>query len=539
MRIKEISLKNFKRFTDLTIKDIPESAKLVLLIGANGSGKSSVFDAFNRISKARYFKSEYYSKDLDKSASIDLVFQNGFNLNTYEGENDTWIYKPPFKQEFKKWFYGRSSIRIVPTIPLPDFTKSIANNDDSPASFILSDMRFKTDINEYISQVNNALRGPTFRGQSADTVKIFREFISPFNQSLKNIFGEQGKTSISLIEFEDAQQTSPAKFIFSKGGYKINYNLLSHGEKQVVILLLNFVIRNKYYQDTIYYIDEMDTHIETSIQKRLIKEIVEKWIPDGSQLWTASHALGFIEYANTSKNAVILDFDNLDFDVPQVIVPSRKDKMDVYEIAIPKEQIVSILKGYKLVAVENKDAVYLNAALGQDGYLFLPANNNREVFLTIKGDKNIMGLRDRDYLKPIEIETIQKQFPNLKILKLYTFENYIYHPNNLAELALAGFNKDEYIQEIIRQKQEKLISIASEIGLARSHYAEFKEDGINNDGKIEEITDALQSNDLETFYPYFNMKSNFNKAYLNQFQYTVSQLSRTNWFKTKMKELLA
>ena len=53
MRIKKIELKNFKRFTDLTISEIPESAKLVLLIGSNGSGKSCLFDAFDLLYKAK------------------------------------------------------------------------------------------------------------------------------------------------------------------------------------------------------------------------------------------------------------------------------------------------------------------------------------------------------------------------------------------------------------------------------------------------------------------------------------------------------
>ena len=52
MNVTRLHLANFKRFTDLTI-DLTSCAgapKLVLLIGANGSGKSSVFDAFEYLS---------------------------------------------------------------------------------------------------------------------------------------------------------------------------------------------------------------------------------------------------------------------------------------------------------------------------------------------------------------------------------------------------------------------------------------------------------------------------------------------------------
>ena len=46
MRIKNIRLKNYKRFTELTIADVPATARLVVLVGPNGTGKSSVFDSF-------------------------------------------------------------------------------------------------------------------------------------------------------------------------------------------------------------------------------------------------------------------------------------------------------------------------------------------------------------------------------------------------------------------------------------------------------------------------------------------------------------
>ena len=73
MKIKRIELKNFKRFTDLTIdmSGCEVLPKLVLLIGANGSGKRAVFDTFEVISKfeSKDFpnkKTKYYLKKLNQ-----------------------------------------------------------------------------------------------------------------------------------------------------------------------------------------------------------------------------------------------------------------------------------------------------------------------------------------------------------------------------------------------------------------------------------------------------------------------------------------
>lgn len=47
MKISKVQIKHYKRFTDLTIDSIPATAKLVVLVGANGCGKTSLFEAFN------------------------------------------------------------------------------------------------------------------------------------------------------------------------------------------------------------------------------------------------------------------------------------------------------------------------------------------------------------------------------------------------------------------------------------------------------------------------------------------------------------
>jgi AAA15 family ATPase/GTPase len=540
MRIKKIELTNFKRFTSLTISDIPDTSKLVLVIGSNGSGKSSLFDAFDWLQKSYNRKtphngsweetSIYYRKNNKINATAEVEFTDGRLIT----KNDWQIIKG---DELTKRFIGRSSIRIVPRISNTADIRQVSTDSDSPASYIENDTRFINDVFLYIQSINNALREPVFSGKQADTLKIFRDFIEPLNNSLLKIFGGDETTTIQIAEFQDATPQTTAKLIFRKGESRINYDLLSHGEKQIVILLINFIVRYDYYRDSIIFIDEMDNHLNTALQSAALEEIVTKWIPEDAQLWTASHALGFIDFARKSETASIIDFDLLNFDTKQEIIPQPKDKLDVYEIAIPKATIASILKGYKLVIVENKNDEHFNAALGSEGYLFLPANNNTEVFLTAKADKDKLGLRDKDYLRADEIEKIKALLPNLKILPLYTFENYIYHPDNILELNFTGFNKEEYIGEIIKQKNEKLIDIVGEIGTARTHYIEFK-NGIKNDGNIKPITDALQSNNFSDFYPHFNMKNRFNKKYFTKFNYSSSDLIKTNWFKNEILNVL-
>ena len=78
VKIKGIHLENFKRFTNLSIKGIPQTAKLIVLVGPNGCGKSSLFDAFKawHINKgySNVADNDYCKKDiLDQRQSYQLV----------------------------------------------------------------------------------------------------------------------------------------------------------------------------------------------------------------------------------------------------------------------------------------------------------------------------------------------------------------------------------------------------------------------------------------------------------------------------------
>ena len=70
MKIKEVKLTDFRRFSNLTIRSIPQTAKLIVLLGRNGSGKSSVFDAFSLFSTGVKHNNCYNDYDNNYLAKI-------------------------------------------------------------------------------------------------------------------------------------------------------------------------------------------------------------------------------------------------------------------------------------------------------------------------------------------------------------------------------------------------------------------------------------------------------------------------------------
>lgn len=107
MKIKKITLKNFKRFSDLTISEIPESAKLVVLVGPNGSGKTSLFEAFNHWYRLHSYgnvgKQDYFEKK-EGVVSSGAWYQNKVDIELFNNPDATQLkgkfyFRTPYRNE--------------------------------------------------------------------------------------------------------------------------------------------------------------------------------------------------------------------------------------------------------------------------------------------------------------------------------------------------------------------------------------------------------------------------------------------------------
>jgi pentatricopeptide repeat protein len=542
MRIKRLELKNFKRFTDLVIENIPETAKLVLLIGANGSGKSSVFDAFelmNTISRQDdIYSYEYYRKNKNDrfNVYIEVEANNEHQIYSTNESNINGLHKPDA-------FYGRTSFRQISKFVRTSLGQSnavdTARDTDRPRAFIEQDNRFENDVEKISEQIVREI----FRDK-VSAQEITQSYIYPINHALENIFKGNSATTLSLLEIIPPLDGNIAQITFKKGNSEIHYNYLSAGEKEVINILMNLLVRKNQFKDTIYFFDEMDLHLNTALQEALLKEITENWIPENCQLWTASHSLGFIKYANESPNACIIDFDNYDFDQIQVLNPQPKDNLEVFEIAVERGFIDKLLKGKTIVYAENQNAPIYNNLLIKDT-VFFKAIDKKDAFFKARELQHV-GLIDRDYLTDEEVTELKIDYPFLKILPYYSFENLIYHPDNLEEyyqkLGNNDFSKKDYTASILAEKEKNREDIIFGIGQARSGYPFYKEN--QKDKKLKDfqensrsIIEILRSAEFEVFYKVFPMKD-YAKQIPARHSAKPNDLAKTQWFKRKIEEAL-
>ena len=276
-------------------------------------------------------------------------------------------------------------------------------------------------------------------------------------------------------------------FRFTKGDSKgFEFKNLSGGEKAAFDLILDLVVRQREYNNTIFCIDEPESHMNARLQAELL-QVLYHLIPENCQLILATHSIGMMRRARDIEadfpgTIAFLDFDNRNFVEPQIIeptVPNRSFWQNTYQVAL--DDLAALVAPKHVVICEGEpitrhhhsnhghDAACYNAIFG-DNYpdtRFVSMGNDHQIIgdkrglaealqLLISGMK-VTRLVDRD---DRTAETAaQLRANDVRVLSRRNLESYLYDNKVIQALAEAE-GQPEKIKALLQAKQEAVASAA-------------------------------------------------------------------------------
>lgn len=324
MRMSSLRFQAFKRFTDLSIEGLPHAAKLVVLIGPNGSGKTSLFEGMNFHAKWRAGRGEQPERAYHIKDTPQIVADPNWNELLDKLQID--LYEAPHDQSaWKKAFYFRTAYRHEASFAATTIGEVGDALDDRRQPRRLIDV--ETSVSDNYQRIVGSAVNEIFNVEGAtQTAEAIRErLIGRIRRAMVNVFG-------NLILQGVGNPFVNGTFLFEKGasrGYK--YVNLSGGEKAAFDLLLDFIVKTEFFDDTIYCIDEPELHMHTRLQGKLLDELFQA-VPERCQLWIATHSIGMMKRAmelhqRTPDEVIFLDFENQNFDEPVVITPTQPGRI--------------------------------------------------------------------------------------------------------------------------------------------------------------------------------------------------------------------
>ena len=453
MKVKSIHLSDFKRFTDLTVDRLPATARLIMLLGPNGCGKSSLFDAFYQ--KTFEYRSVGRSNDPDYFWKLPGEHkQRKLNIEVQFHEASP---------DLKKAFYVRTAYRNDADMNITGITRLPS---------VLEETRFQRLIE------NDATTSANFQRLAANALeRVFRtedrqktlgdyqdETLGEIQESMRRLFPD-------LILNGLGDPLSDRGFTFDKGvATRFLYKNLSGGEKSAFDLFLDLFIKRLEYDDTVFCIDEPEAHMNPRLQGKLLEELFG-FVGPNSQLWIATHAIGMMRKAMMLERehpgkVIFLDFGDQDFDSKVVITPSVPDRVfweNIHSVALG--DLTSLVIPEKIVVcegaqqgVDGLDAACYNQIFGNEfpSVKFVSAGGKRDlhnyiaVIRAVTEGTTVIGLRDADQASKSEVQKHNDQ--DIKVLARGAIENYLLDDEVLRALC-RELNREDEAPKLIQLRE--------------------------------------------------------------------------------------
>lgn len=466
--IKEIKIRNAKLFSDLHIKDIPKSAKLIILFGGNGTGKSTILDILNSM--------QISTSNSMRTHNGRYVFsKNHFEILFHDGP----IVRHPS-------IVSRSSYRYSPiynhSVSLDEIdkysTKHVAEIEQETIkniSFLVNKLFIDIDmslssvgVNE-IPSVSDNIENPN--RYFDDIEKLVRKTL---NIDIKIGFDYRNRSF-----YLNASNNSTSQ--------DYHYYEMSSGQLAILDLLLDIYMHSKKESDMgqqyiIYCIDEPENHISIDLQGKLLHELYSFTNTDKvhemnemremheTQLWLATHSIGILNAAieiweKNPDDVVFLNLDGHNFEEEGTIKPAKPDNELFTNMFQSTAGDIDEFKSRIL-------PIYCESDSGFDADCYNTIFTNRHPkpeFESISGRDSVKkalevlekarlfpkGVIDGDKITEDKKEKLKEKHSGIRFLSRYSIENYLLDDEVLTELCKQR-DMPEKAKELIGAKSDLL-----------------------------------------------------------------------------------
>lgn len=357
------------------------------------------------------------------------------------------------------------------------------------------------------------------------------------------------------VLYEVVSDTLENAYLKLKEKLELNNKIINDFPKYIVLgFNPNFEIKNENNQSVFIKLFEIYLVLDQNTEAQFISVAIINPLAEMPFLISIINDIRKQIKSKTLFNLSGEDFNYEDFDLPKKVhlysFSFQKKKEEIRELFKThnwkvqfkdkyyfKKQVENKTNIQRIILCEGKNVDMFNE-LRIPHILFSSEHNSYSIFQNIKTNERY-AIRDKDYLITEEVKRLKNVFSRYYILNYYCIENYLYHPENINELEIMEFNKEQYVNDITIQKNDNIDEIISEIKLIRKGYKELTENhisSVNNALKI--LINDLKSNEFEVFYKHFDMKKKYKREILQEFNLNEKKLSKTEWFRNKIIELI-
>lgn len=461
MRFSSATIKNFKRFTHLTVQGIPETASIIILAGPNGCGKSSFFDALHTWHKWTSAKAQSWEPDYHTKAG---------SPQRKKWANDVTVeFHNPVPGNRKKMFHVRSAYRNDPDFQIHQLSRMSDPLDEvQVARMIDNDASIQKN---YQRLAGKGLEDLYELGEGTTTFDQYRDdSLGKIRVALERLFPDLRLNSLG-------NPLKEGTFRFTKGASKrFSFKNLSGGEKAAFDLILDLAVVRRDYDDTVFCIDEPESHMNARLQAELLSVLYDL-IPKNCQMMLATHSIGMMRRARDIERrepgtVAFLDFGDRDYDQPQVVEPTAGNRAfwnraygvaldDLAALLAPERVVICEGHPYGSVKQHSHDARCYERIFEREfpETRFLSAGNAFEVvgdkwgvaagLSFLIGGLEVLRLIDRDDRSNEEIADLPT---SVRVLSRRNLESYLFDDEIVCALAMA-VGKEDVVENLMAKKE--------------------------------------------------------------------------------------